>query len=70
MNPIPIKQAMRELGYKVGPCRLPLCDLDSTNAEKLRSTLCDYGLLERGPQMGSITVHRARNTGAALARNI
>ena len=70
VNPIPIKQAMNILGYKVGPCRLPLCDMDSTLDEKLRATLCDYGLLKRGKRMGSITVHRARNVGAALTRNV
>lgn len=27
VNPIPVKYAMNYLGKKVGPCRLPLCDL-------------------------------------------
>ena len=70
VNPIPIKQAMRMLGYKVGPCRLPLCDMDSTLEEKLRSTLCDYKLLERGSRSGSVTIHRAGNSGMVLSRNI
>lgn len=39
VNPIPIKQAMRAMGYDVGPCRLPLCDMDPTSAEKLYRTL-------------------------------
>ena len=70
VNPIPIKQAMRILGYKVGPCRLPLCDMDSTLEEKLCSTLCDYGMLERGERMGSVTIHRARHAGLVLTRNV
>lgn len=30
VNPIPVKQAMRAMGYDVGRCRLPLCDMDPT----------------------------------------
>ena len=70
VNPIPVKEAMRMLGYKVGPCRLPLCDMDATLEEKLRATLCDYGLLKRSKRTGSVTVHRARNSGSVLTRNI
>ena len=46
VNPIPVKQAMRAMGYDVGRCRLPLCDMDPTNAEKLYSVLKQYGLVE------------------------
>ena len=42
VNPIPVKQAMRAMGYEVGPCRLPLCDMDPTNAENLYKTLKQY----------------------------
>ena len=70
VNPIPVKQAMRMLGCKVGPCRLPLCDMDPTLEEKLNATLCDYSLLKRTARKSSVTIHRARNVGAPLTRNI
>lgn len=38
-NPIPIKFAMNELGFKVGPTRLPLDALNSVNQETLKTLL-------------------------------
>ena len=35
VNPIPVKQAMNFLGFDVGGCRLPLCEMDKVLAEKL-----------------------------------
>ena len=46
VNPIPLKQAMRAMGYDVGPCRLPLCNMDNTMAEKLYAVLEKYNLTE------------------------
>ena len=46
VNPIPVKQAMRAMGYDVGPCRLPLCNMDYTMAEKLYAVLEKYSLTE------------------------
>ena len=46
VNPIPVKQAMRAMGYDVGECRLPLCDMDSVKTERLLQVLGDYGLVE------------------------
>lgn len=45
VNPIPVKQAMRAMGYAVGPCRLPLCGMEPENAKKLYQTLQNYGLI-------------------------
>lgn len=70
VNPIPIKQAMRAMGYEVGRCRLPLCDMDSTNAEKLYGVLRHYGLLKQDIPVGSVTIHRPRHAGAIPARNL
>ncbi len=70
VNPIPIKQAMRAMGYKVGHCRLPLCDMDATNAEKMYTVMYHYGLLESERRPGSVTVHRPKNSGAILTRNL
>lgn len=43
LNPIPVKAAMNRLGFDVGPCRLPLCEMSEakfaaleTELEKLR----------------------------------
>ena len=38
-NPIPIKEAMNYLGFNVGPCRLPLDEMDSKNKEVLHATI-------------------------------
>lgn len=38
-NPIPIKAAMNLIGSQVGSCRLPLCDLNRENHQKLATCL-------------------------------
>jgi 4-hydroxy-tetrahydrodipicolinate synthase len=43
-NPIPIKAAMAMLGRDTGEVRLPLVNLESGPAAKLRQVLADYGL--------------------------
>lgn len=47
VNPIPIKCAMQLAGYPVGPCRLPLCDMEADAAAHLRQTLAQYHLTAR-----------------------
>ena len=44
-NPIPIKAAMTMCGMAAGGCRLPLCELQPENREKLRRVLADLNLL-------------------------
>lgn len=39
VNPIPVKAAMRLIGYDCGSCRLPLTDLSPENAERLKTAL-------------------------------
>lgn len=34
VNPIPVKEAMRRIGYDCGGCRLPLCPLSEVNQKK------------------------------------
>ncbi|NLM85045.1 MAG: 4-hydroxy-tetrahydrodipicolinate synthase [Clostridiales bacterium] len=46
VNPIPVKAAMNLMGMDVGECRLPLCDMDPANYEKLKATLRKYGLIQ------------------------
>jgi len=43
-NPIPIKEAMNLMGLNVGPCRLPLYDMDPTNIAKLRAAMIDLSI--------------------------
>ena len=38
-NPIPVKEAMKLLGYDCGPCRLPLCPMQPENRNKLAALL-------------------------------
>lgn len=38
-NPIPVKTAMNVLGFEVGECRLPLCEMGEANLEKLKKYL-------------------------------
>lgn len=70
VNPIPVKQAMRAMGYAVGPCRLPLCDMDPTNAEKLYCALKNYGLISNNIKAGSVAVQKAIYTGTVLHGNV
>ncbi len=44
VNPIPVKNAMNMLGFDVGELKLPLVDLEESNAVKVRKALIDYGL--------------------------
>lgn len=40
VNPIPVKTAMKLLGYDCGGCRLPLTELSKINQKRLESYLC------------------------------
>ena len=44
VNPIPVKKAMNLLGWDVGPLRLPLTEMEETNAAKLAQAMKDFGL--------------------------
>lgn len=44
VNPIPIKTAMNMMGFNVGKLRLPLCDMEEGNLEKLKKAMADYGI--------------------------
>ena len=45
-NPIPVKHAMGLLGMCSADLRLPLCEMEEANAEKLKTALQHYGLLK------------------------
>lgn len=42
VNPIPVKEAMKLIGYDCGGCRLPLCDMTMDNHNKLEQALSEY----------------------------
>lgn len=44
VNPIPVKEAMNQLGFSCGKCRLPLSSLSAANLDKLINSMKDYGL--------------------------
>lgn len=46
VNPIPVKVAMRKLGYDAGPLRMPLCEMEPENEAKLEAALKNHGLLK------------------------
>ena len=43
-NPIMVKEALNLMGWKVGPTRMPLCEMEPENHEKLKKALTDYGI--------------------------
>ena len=45
VNPIPVKWAMNRLGWKVGPCRLPLVEPSAAVQNQLDKALRDFGLV-------------------------
>lgn len=45
VNPIPVKTAMNVMGMDVGHLRLPLCEMEPGNLEKLKAAMRNVGLL-------------------------
>ena len=45
VNPIPVKTAMNLMGKNVGPLRMPMCEMDPKNVEKLKKSMEAYGIL-------------------------
>ena len=46
VNPIPVKTAMRRLGYETGSLRMPLSEMEPANAAKLDAALRAHGLIK------------------------
>ena len=44
-NPIPVKTSAALMGLIGDEMRLPMCQMDSSNLEKLKTVLTDYGLI-------------------------
>ena len=47
VNPIPVKVAMRMLGYAAGPLRLPLTEMEPEHEAQLRAALTNHGLIKQ-----------------------
>ena len=45
VNPIPVKEAMNQLGMPSGPCRMPLLDMSDEHKAAMQATLRAYGML-------------------------
>ncbi len=44
VNPIPVKKALNLMGMEAGPLRMPLCEMEEKNAQKLAEVMKAYGL--------------------------
>ena len=47
VNPVPVKHALNLQGWDMGPLRMPLCEMEDANLERLRNAMIQYGLLEK-----------------------
>ena len=47
VNPVPVKHALNLQGWDMGPLRMPLCEMEGANLERLRNVLIQYGILEK-----------------------
>ena len=47
VSPIPVKEAMNQMGLGVGKCRMPLVDMSDSNRDILIKALKNYGIIER-----------------------
>ena len=46
VNPVPVKTALRLMGYNVGNLRAPLCDMEEKNLETLKKAMQKHGLIK------------------------
>ena len=46
VNPIPVKVAMRKLGYNAGPLRMPLSEMEPQHEKQLEDALRNHGLIQ------------------------
>jgi len=46
INPMPVKEALNQMGWNAGPCRMPLIDMDASGKERINSQLKKHGLVK------------------------
>lgn len=47
VNPVPVKHALNLQSWDMGPLRMPLCEMEDANLERLRNAMIQYGILEK-----------------------
>ena len=47
VNPVPEKHALNLQGWDMGPLRMPLCEMEDANLERLKNAMIQYGILEK-----------------------
>jgi 4-hydroxy-tetrahydrodipicolinate synthase len=47
VNPVPVKHALNLQGWDMGPLRMPLCEMEDADLERLRNAMIQYGILEK-----------------------
>ena len=45
VNPIPVKTALKYIGFAAGPMRMPLTDMEEENAARLKKEMQNFGLI-------------------------
>ena len=45
--PVPVKHALNLQGWDMGPLRMPLCEMEDANLERLKNAMIQYGILEK-----------------------
>ena len=48
VNPIPVKAAMNMLGWKVGPLRMPLSEMEEEHQKELKAAMDAFGVKAKG----------------------
>ena len=46
VNPIPVKKAVNLMGFKAGPLRMPLTEMEEAHAQKLEAAMRNFGILK------------------------
>lgn len=46
VNPIPVKEALNQMGWNMGECRLPLFGMDEAGKQRVHDVLARYNLLK------------------------
>ncbi|NLT12092.1 MAG: 4-hydroxy-tetrahydrodipicolinate synthase [Clostridiaceae bacterium] len=55
VNPIPVKEALNILGWDIGNCRLPLCDMSVEKQRHLASIMAEYDFGAHASALSGVT---------------
>ena len=45
VNPVPVKEALNQMGWEAGPCRMPLIEIDAGGRQRISEQLKVHGLI-------------------------